>query len=325
VEIKTEEKHQPKKVKVPLNSNDKLFTEVRDVNFSVLGPILNKKARSIDDNYKERHNAKNITDLKEFIRKLGGLQQEQQLLKIHADIAELLMAATKGSSTFLKRLETEQGILVSIDQITEYIEDCIMKQEPLLKALRLLVMLSITNNGLKPKQYDYFKREILQSYGYEHMFTLASMEKLGLFKSNDSGKNPFADIRKKLRLIVDVNDADPTDFSYVYSGYAPLSVRVIQAAVQPKLGGWKSIEDVLKLLPGPAFEETQSKATLSATTGRPVVVVYFIGGVTYAEIAALRFLGLMEDCRKKFVIATTKIITGDTILDSVSEKTENPY
>ena len=41
-----------KKMKVPLNSNDRIFAEVRDLNFSVLLPLLNKKAKEIDLYYK---------------------------------------------------------------------------------------------------------------------------------------------------------------------------------------------------------------------------------------------------------------------------------
>jgi hypothetical protein len=41
-----------KKMKVPLNSNDKLFTDIRDANFSTVLPILNRKAKEIDEYYK---------------------------------------------------------------------------------------------------------------------------------------------------------------------------------------------------------------------------------------------------------------------------------
>lgn len=47
---------------------------------------------------------------------------------------------------------------------------------------------------------------------------------------------------------------NPNDISYVYSGYAPLSVRLTQLLARP---GWRSIEEVLKMLPGPHFEERQ--------------------------------------------------------------------
>ena len=40
----------------------------------------------------------------------------------------------------------------------------------------------------------------------------------------------------------------------MYSGYAPLSVRIIQHAVKP---GWKTIMPSLQLLPGETIEEVQ--------------------------------------------------------------------
>ena len=42
----------------------------------------------------------------------------------------------------------------------------------------------------------------------------------------------------------------------------------------------------------------------------------FLGGVTFAEIAALRFIGRRPEVNCAFVIATTKLITGSTLLDT---------
>lgn len=68
-----------------------------------------------------------------------------------------------------------------------------------------------------------------------------------------------------------------------------------------------------------------------------VILVFFIGGCTFAEvkhsaitqtktsiffflisqISALRFLSQQEDSNVEFVIATTKLINGDTFLNTV--------
>ena len=40
----------------------------------------------------------------------------------------------------------------------------------------------------------------------------------------------------------------------MFSGYAPLSVRLVQFLQRP---GWRSISEVLSLLPGPTIEEIQ--------------------------------------------------------------------
>lgn len=52
------------------------------------------------------------------------------------------------------------------------------------------------------------------------------------------------------------SEISPTDASYVHSVYAPVSVRLAQHLVKPP--GWKGIQDVLGLLPGPTIEESQS-------------------------------------------------------------------
>lgn len=41
-----------KKVKYPLNNNEKLFAEIRNMNFSNVGTILSRKAHEIDQSYK---------------------------------------------------------------------------------------------------------------------------------------------------------------------------------------------------------------------------------------------------------------------------------
>ena len=54
--------------------------------------------------------------------------------------------------------------------------------------------------------------------------------------------------------------------------------------------------------------------------GRRTVVVMFIGGVTYAEIAALRFLSTRPDLDCDFVIATTKLMNGTTLIEGLYDE-----
>ena len=70
-----------------------------------------------------------------------------------------------------------------------------------------------------------------------------------MFSKQLSTRNPYAYIRKTLRLIVDeVDEQNPQDVAYVYSGYAPLSVRLIQCATTksaPAGPGEREVERVL--------------------------------------------------------------------------------
>lgn len=71
-----------KKKKHLLSSSDSLFTELRDKNFAVVGSILNRTARRLNDDYERRHQAKTPAELRQFVGQLGGLQNEHQSLRL---------------------------------------------------------------------------------------------------------------------------------------------------------------------------------------------------------------------------------------------------
>lgn len=51
---------------------------------------------------------------------------------------------------------------------------------------------------------------------------------------------------------------------------------------------------------------------------KPVTLVFFIGGVTYAEISALRLLS--ENTGRDFIVATTQLMNGrSTVSDLLQE------
>ncbi|EQB77348.1 vacuolar protein sorting-associated protein 33A [Camelus ferus] len=309
--------------KLQLNSAEELYAEIRDKNFNAVGSVLSKKAKVISAAFEERHNAKTVGEIKQFVSQLPHMQAARGSLANHTSIAELIKDVTT-SEDFFDKLTVEQEFMSGIDtdKVNSYIEDCIAQKHPLIKVLRLVCLQSVCNSGLKQKVLDYYKREILQTYGYEHILTLHNLEKAGLLKPQTGGRNNYPTIRKTLRLWMDdVNEQNPTDISYVYSGYAPLSVRLAQLLSRP---GWRSIEEVLRILPGPHFEERQPLPTGLQKKRQPgenrVTLIFFLGGVTFAEIAALRFLSQLEDGGTEYVIATTKLMNGASWIESLMEK-----
>jgi len=151
---------------------------------------------------------------------------------------------------------------------------------------------------------------------------LNALEKLGLIRNQDAKGGQFMNwklIKTGLGLIVDVNEKEPNDIAYVYSGYAPMSIRLVQKATAPE--GWRGIQEVLGALPGATLEIEQElpPGVVSAHhvggTGK-VTLVVFLGGVTYTEISALRWLSQQQEDRE-YIVASTALINGNTILESV--------
>jgi len=110
---------QQKKRPIPLNSEDKLFENLRDTNFAIVGNLLNKVARRLNDDYEGRHQAKTVSEIREFVGKLGSLQQEHQSLRLHTGLAEEIMKHTR-SDIFNRILEVQQSRPFSCHSPTTY-------------------------------------------------------------------------------------------------------------------------------------------------------------------------------------------------------------
>jgi hypothetical protein len=173
---------------------------------------------------------------------------------------------------------------------------------------------SLVFGGLKQKLYDQFRKDVCEAYGAKHIFTFQNLAKVGLLHVHNGSKSPFSQISKALKLVNDYDSDNVADVSAVYRGFAPISVRLIQAAsrILPQTSdtksrglSWKGYEDVLALTPGKLIEksiipETRSFKTSSTTNSLespekiPITLVVFIGGCTFAEISALRNLSRNE-------------------------------
>lgn len=59
---------------------------------------------------------------------------------------------------------------------------------------------------------------------------------------------------------------------------------------------------------------------LAGTGGKKTVIVMFLGGITFTEIAALRFVARQEEGRRRILICTTDVIGGNRMMDVAIEK-----
>lgn len=365
------------KRKIQLDSSDKLYEQVRDTNIAISGRLLNKVARRLESDYESRHVAKSTSELRDFVNKLPGYQSEQQSLKIHTGIAGEVMKHTQ-SELFARVLEVQQNLAEGNDPASQHdmIEELIARATPLSTVLRLLCLESCVSGGLRPKDLDNFKRLILHAYGYQHLLTFEALEKMQLLHPRTAAnvlllpnaiaggapagaKTNYSYLRKALRLIVEeVNEQDPNDIAYVYSGYAPLSVRLVQCVIQKqylysitKAGpsnpgaigggggggggssaaahGWHGFEDALKSVRGETFNRVQkgdqeqaSKARhmLSGAGAGKTVVIMFLGGISFTEIAALRFVARREEGVRRLLVCTTDVVSGNGMMEVAIEK-----
>ncbi|KAM0888686.1 hypothetical protein ACQ4PT_028197 [Festuca glaucescens] len=71
-----------KKVKVSLNSSDKLYKEIRDLNLHVVVQVVYQKATSIQQDYAQVKSTNSVSELKDFVKRLHSLP-EIAVFRVH--------------------------------------------------------------------------------------------------------------------------------------------------------------------------------------------------------------------------------------------------
>jgi hypothetical protein len=208
-----------------------------------------------------------------------------------------------------------------IKDIIGKVEVKMVKNHDRVAVLRLMCLLGVTQSGLKKDEFDYIRKAYIACYGFNEIPLMMNLQDAGILRPRDDKLN-WKKCKETFRLLNEnVNMATPTDISYVFNGLAPLSVRIIEYLMSEK--GLKNIQKYMKVLNCPQAPPPENEHELfmplrrSASNERRKILVYFIGGITFAEISAIRFLNnLYAD--KQFIIATTSIISAKKCLNQLS-------
>ena len=312
------------------------------MNIESLGPYLKLQARQINDSYASFRSNKDasITEIHSFVKQIPGLTQNFKSLSTHINLAEHIKKTTS-SINFRNTWLAERSMLEGEANVA-FIETAIADEKDKYDVLKLLCLQSMVSGGIKSAKYDSVRRDFVQTYGVSSVPLLNNLEVLGALKRSEGMSWATADtstkwntLRRSLRLIVDdVDVADPSDIAYVSSGYAPLSVRFLQALLKDSatVAGMARVTELfLEEDEYIGFDDALRRGKkrgggAGGGTGggggklaeKPVMMVYYVGGVTFMEIAALRFLSESAAFPYKIVVATTKVVNGRSVLEELN-------
>ena len=305
-------------IKLDLSKNDKFYTQMKDYNFNKVKTYLPNRLKEHNKMLEESKNKKmDLDKLQESISKIKILKEERPSLTNQINISDYIAKKQKIPKEQLY-LNYEQVLLLGETSSTfyEFIEDELAKKCEEYNILRMVCLESLIHGGIKYKIYDQLKKDIINIYGFQEIFLLRNLEKMNILKNYD-GSNLYNTLNKNLKLINDSVDVqNPNDTSYAYNGYCPLLIRLIEKALSK---GWSSIKDLLAKIPG-AFEFPKDENIIidNSSKDKKFILLVFIGGITYGEIAAIRYLNKnMGD--KRFIILTTNIINNKKIFNSLRQ------
>jgi hypothetical protein len=180
--------------------------------------------------------------------------------------------------------------------------------------LKLFCLESLIQNGIK-KNYEHLKRDFLTTYGFENIVLWNNLEKLKILKKSEKSNFNFEKLTKYLKLIIEnINLLEADDASYAYNGYCPITIRIIENVFNK---GWFNIKEILNKMPGELFYPENENEILKPKYERNVIMLVFVGGITYSEIGCIRYLN-KKFPKYRFVILTTFVINSKRIFDNLS-------
>ncbi|KAK7065500.1 putative STXBP unc-18 S1 [Halocaridina rubra] len=333
--------------KVPLNSKDTIYDNIRNRHFAGVSSYLITRAREVKG---KRDQAQNMTtaQMKDFVvNELRTLQALQKTLQLHLSACEEITRRMRRD--FETQLQTEHGLVtgvISSGDAQNFLKDCIARMLPLASNLRLFCLYSVTQDGYSRRDFEAISTELLSAHGYKHLITLHNLRQLGLISYSDSTLNivsgsgasssgqlqeRLAQVTsllpkkgsgwraacKRLRLIpnsdVPVDLHNPSHMCYVFNGaYTPAIPKIVGDVLQGQNNA--SLADTLKILPG-------TSVLCSPPSGSTVIprvaLVLVLGGITFAEVAAFRLLALTSSTR--ILLASTNTTTGTDMISSVAQ------
>jgi hypothetical protein len=275
---------------------------------------------------------KTIVDIKEFVEYYRGpiLINTKFMTEIfNENIKEDNKIYRSKESTFLSgkiplNIETFYG-------------DYMSEKKDLIKILNLMCIESLTQEGIK--NYNNLKRDILNIYGYQNLFLLRDLESMKLLKDKNLAKKSemllsYQQICSKLNLInPNFNKEKITDCSYIYQGYCPIILRLIELAIE---GKWNKMKDLLNTIPGETIIPPDENEILKQNKKIKTIFVVFIGGISYTEIEGIRYINLklkqMYDSSKEninsriqLIIVTDEILNRKKIFNNLGKKFSQKY
>jgi hypothetical protein len=124
-----------------------------------------------------------------------------------------------------------------VKEVPRILEGKMLKQYDKLRVLRAMVLLSTTQGGVGKVEFDAIRRSFIMNYGYQEMITLMNLQDSGMFKLKDKKAPGYFDWNwEKIKTSLDLlneecNMIAPSDISFVYNGFCPMSVRLIERII----------------------------------------------------------------------------------------------
>lgn len=184
----------------PNLNDDELYPHLQHFNFSAIGSKLNKLAKSIQSQQQQLkgNDSFNLTEIKKIVDNLGNITQQQDLIKKHTLISELILSIINEDDSFLQF----QNELFELDYKYQLLQirNFLLQNGKFENIITSIILLSITQDGIKQKDFDSLLQEIHDNYGLEFVLAVQKLSTYNLIRILNDGDS-FLGFGKKETVI----------------------------------------------------------------------------------------------------------------------------
>ena len=294
-------KDDDKKVLYHLTSDyaSKLYNDIKCMNYLDASKYMYElKAYYVKESQKKNANSNDLSNLQSIMKTWNEfLTLYKNTLVQNGKFMDKFIEENLKPDNFTFRKQESIFLCATMPtNLKLFYDDYITDKKNLYKLINLFILETLTQGCVK--DYNALKRDILNVYGYQHVFLLRDLETIGLIKEKADAigmikekvniKNmimelTYPQILNKLGLInPDANDPKNKfkDCSYIFQGYCPIILRLIERAVE---GKWGKLRDVITKIPGyTMFPDNESEIEHPPHSDQQkvhTIFVVFIGGI----------------------------------------------
>ncbi|XP_018334305.1 vacuolar protein sorting-associated protein 33B [Agrilus planipennis] len=333
-EAKYDNKYNPRVAKQPVSfmldsERDSVYNDIKDRYFTDVTSrlsILTKNLKS--ENPTSREMA--LDEIKKYVAtQLQAATSKKKFIATHLAAAETIINTL--GHRFERQIDTERSILLNKNKGENYafLEQILTTENDKYICLRLFCLLAITQKLTDNEIWNFLNR-FYAEYGYNYGFLRSHLIKCNFLTpdkeisvtnlQNIVTKIPkfttsnFYATANKLKQIPNnpekINLKSPTCCSYVYGGsYIPIVTQI--AAMLLNAIPLAEIKAKLESL-GPLTIKNERE---SYPLQQKSLLIYVVGGLTYAEVAACNLLEALTG--SKIVLLSDRIVTGNDIMEGL--------
>lgn len=291
------------------------------VKYKQFGDVLNywkSKSKELQDKL-EKSKKLQLDEMKQYVtQELQSILMAKKNLAFHIDASEVVSKVI--GDKFIDYITLEKNMLENRNrkENLNYIEDLMAFGKGSANSiLQLICLFSLTQDGFTSIELNNIKTKFLHQFGFKYFETFHVLEKNNLIIRQDNTsvlhtnlnkimsmnktKQMMQNMMQKLRL---VNDSEHCMSAAFGGSYVPAIGKLIEIMCKEEMPE----EEIIKMLSNYLFQINDFK------TGIKVVYVMVIGGITYAEQAALHFLE--KSLSIKIIIFSTNVINGNILINS---------